>query len=1141
MKKPLDLYKAPLNGTNLIEANAGTGKTYNITGLFTRMLTESSIPVESILVVTYTKAAVSDLKTKIYRRLCEVRDAMSARLTGAEFRCEDPFPAEYAEIRHEHLAKDIKNLKAAVRDFDRCSVFTIHSFCQRMLKEHAFSGRIAYDTELTGDAAELIRKPVYDFWRKNVYNADPAVIPYLVQETPDKLINFYKQVQNNMSVQVRPPEKFTSEDDFKKCEKALKDIFGKVSEEYANSEADIKALARNTKNQQKWLDASFTEMDQKIRKGDFRCILEKENKKIHRLMQSEINAKSKTGELPHPFFSLVEKWYKLEEEFREAAESMAAAFRYRLYEYMRERLERHKQESDLQSYDDLIVRMRNAVLENSGKGEMTAGIREKYKAALIDEFQDTDPYQYDIFSTAFRNLPFFMIGDPKQAIYSFRGADVYAYLKAAEAEGNKYTLTENYRSDPELVDSVNVFFRSEKPFLLDEIKYEPSKGAIKGKKLTIDGRDQPPMTVWEAKEAGKENVAAATARHIAELLNKSEAGNASLGGERIQPADIAVLCRSGQQMSIVKKALAECRVPAVVSGSDSVFESDEAVELTNFLSAVISPFSQRHVKTALATSIFGFTAKQIFELADSEEWNSITEEFRLYSDIITSKGFAPMFFAMAKRRRLYERTAAMPGGERKLTNLIHLTELAQQYEMEKQASPQDILSWLKEKNTEEEKRNDEAELKMDSDENAVTIITIHKSKGLEYNIVYTPFLMIDSKNTIIKTYPKYHTDEGFILDSADTQDSRIRSQEEEMAEDLRIAYVALTRAKYACFTAWGPGYRNASTAIGYLINGEHSGYDSSKMADFFRGTKVRISPMPEPIIQVYRAETSPPSAANRKFAGAIPAQWQINSFSGLVHSASAAKDTDQFVRTEKDEHTGIDIFSFPKGAKAGTCLHDCMENTDFENCTHITLMPVVTEKLEKYSIDPVFAPSVADNIMTTVEKDMNGVSLARLKKGEYIHEMEFQMSSSVFTGQNIADIFRKYGEADFAGAAETLKFETAQGYLNGFADLIFIQNGRYYVLDWKSNHLGNSTESYSHDRMHAEMLGSHYYLQMYIYILALHRHLRRNLTGYSYETHMGGGIYIFMRGINRNSGEGIYQHLPRPGVINDLEELMKWK
>jgi exodeoxyribonuclease V beta subunit len=882
---------------------------------------------------------------------------------------------------------------------------------------------------------------------------------------------------------------------------------------------------------------TFAMMDFCARHNDFH--IRKDDKDLIRLTKSNIQSyTAKNSESPsHPFFELAEDWYNKASELNSLSAALTSELKFRLLDYMQETLTSYKQKANLHSYDDLISRMRDAVTANYGNSGMTASLNKRYHAALIDEFQDTDPYQYEIFNTAFgrQGKPFFMIGDPKQAIYSFRGADVYAYLKAASGNTEKKTLTSNYRSTPELVTAVNTLFSGEGSFLLDKIEYSPSKGEHKELPLLVKGVRQHAMNFWESDSLPPQETARITAAHIAELLSLSEKGLATLDGKKIRPSDIAVLCRKKDQLTMVKTALSAFRVPAVVSGSESVFSSDEALELCNILTAVLAPFSAVHVKTALITPIFGLKPFETYLLEETDRWDSITEEFKAYNDIIMMRGFAPMFFNMASRTKMYEKIAGTRNGERKLTNYIHLAELAQKYEADKKAAPHDILRWMKEKITSDSIRDDEAELKMDSDENAVTIITIHKSKGLEYNIVYTPFLHM-RKTRDIPPY-KYHKDDKYLMDIAGDSENADIARYEEMAEDLRVAYVALTRAKAVCYTAWGTATGHDISAVSRLINGRYAKYEPGQLQRF-AGTVIGVLPLPCEDIQSYLPDNTAEITPPREFNSSIPDVWRINSFSGLIHQSSGVKDTDQYTKSGVDSSTLADIFTFPKGAKAGTCLHECMESISFENAGFAEVFDITREKLARYSFDPEFAEPVAVNITSILEKDISGMKLCRLKKGEYVHEMEFQMATKHFSSEELTALFEKHSRQDFALAASTLDFNALRGFMNGFADLIFCHNGRYYVLDWKSNHLGGSPDDYSYEKMHSEMLSNHYYLQLYIYTLALHMHLKNTIRGYSYETHIGGGIYIFMRGVASSGENGIYMHRPTAQIIEDMEKMV---
>jgi len=1139
MSREIDIIKSPLEGTNLIEANAGTGKTYTITALFIRMILEKGLTIDKILVVTFTKAAVSDLKSKIYEKLIEAQKGTESS---------DYFVSEYFKLREEDKKDDTKKLKDAVRDFDQCSIFTIHSFCQKLLTENAFSGKIPYDTELTGEIENIIRKPVQNFWRKVMYKAPLNIIPHIKSFRPKDMEAFVKELENSPAIEVIKPEP-VSYDDIATAEKAVELAFERVKLTYINDKDGIENFVREcgaslSGYTEKPLTKTFEMLNIQIEQNITAPYLE--NDSIKRLSQKHINSKPKKGKTApeHEFFTLVEEWIISHEELQSRKKGIISNIRYDLYLEIKDILTEYKIRKNIQSYNDLISRMRAAVCDNNGQNSMVAGIQKKFSATMIDEFQDTDPYQFDIFNTVFgkHNMPFFMIGDPKQAIYSFRGADVYAYLQAKKGVIPK-TLTMNHRSDKDLVRAVNEFFKSDNPFMVEDIPYNKSEGK-NSYKLKLNGEVARPMTLWSfKKEAMIPNEVAA---EISMLLNSSKAGNATLSdGEAERPlktSDIAVLTRSNTEGRKIKEALSQLGIPSVISGSSSVYESEEAIEMIHLLEAVINPFSARAIKTLFASDIFNYTADRLINITEEKEWDTIVETFVKYNEILNLRGIAPMFFRMASDIKLQTHISNLKNGERKLTNLIHIIELLQKEEADKQASPNDLLRFIKDKNSKDgnsysSRASEEEELKMESDENAITIMTIHKSKGLEYNIVFAPYLTSSSKD---KGYSKYHKDNKYIIDISDDTESKELQKEEEFSENIRLIYVALTRAKYVCYTAFKEPEKSKSKPIEKMVFGDEKP-NSSLLTSKLDTSLIDIREIEERTGASYNPETPAPSSDNRTFEADIKKVWQINSFSRLVHSAPSAKDTDQFVRNEEKIFTNEkNIFTFPKGAKAGSCLHDCLEHIDFKSSTRDEIEQIVSENLIKYMFDEEFLSPVVENILTIINSELTkGVRLSELDRERYVPEMEFHISSKNFTSENLSKIFEKYREHDFSKYCKSTDFNSKTGFINGFADLIFEKDGKYFILDWKSNHLGEKTSDYSEEAMNSAMLESHYYLQLYIYTLALHIHLKNCMDDYDYERHMGGGLYIFMRGVNETSNEGVYFHKPKAEIISEMEELIK--
>lgn len=1150
MSKEIELLTCPLDRTNLIEANAGTGKTYTITTLTARMIVEKQYTVEQILVVTFTKAAAGDLKSKILDRLSQLRDGFR---NGTHT---DSFIGDYIKSCPIDKNTAEKRLSAAIRDFDMNSIFTIHSFCQRMLTENSFSGGIAFDTEMTGVSDEILLAPVQDFWRKYIYGLPAELASLFENETPERLMMFLIKLQNNPSAKfINTPN--VDENELTELRNTLVSAFEEVKQ-YSKEELhaifkklypeDCKTQLHAGWSPKASVKNAINSVIRQINTDDPQFREKLNGVGGHNLLTDEKIKRNNTGKNPpheHPFFISMQKWKEAYDAYINCAKEFKITLLLRLKDYADEVLTAHKLKINSQSYGDLIMRMHSAVMQENS--QMTASLRKKFSAALIDEFQDTDPHQFDIFNEVFGkyNLPFFMIGDPKQAIYSFRGADIYTYLKAA-ADREAATLSNNHRSDKLLVEAINTLFGKENAFLLSKIDYFDSKG-LKDYPVKI-GKDRlKPLTIWNTEKVNKEQIAEACAYKISELLNKNAVITTDNEERTVRPSDFAILTRSREQAKTVRNSLEKYFIPCVISGSENVFASHQAIEIAKLIQAAVTPYNEKSVRTALATDIFGYDAEMLHNLAEQDNRENIFEDFISLSELLTKRGVAPMFFQAAKMSGLYVRLASETQGERKLTNLIHLIELAQKHEAQKNASPQELLNWFVGKIEASEDSSAEYELKMDSDDNAVTITTIHKSKGLEYNIVFAPFLMFPhvSRKHGFYYYTIHDDDENLIFDFRDTESAKNDQQYENLAEDTRLTYVALTRAKALCYTSWGTisaNSGNKSTAFYHLFNGATGEVCRQEIMKKTYGDDIHIDmcemPNNAPSAYVKRQQTE--ITPNRSFNSEIPRPWGINSFSGLLHSTTSVRDTEQMTPSEPESADKFTIFTFPKGAKAGSCLHEIMENIHPKNPQQDHIAAVCAEKLEKYNIPAEFVPCTAEKVTEILTKElMKGITLNGLDDGEFVHEMEFHIGTKPFSSQKLSEILRLSGQDDFASACAVLGFTSAEGFLTGFADLIFTRNGKYYILDWKSNHLGYSQEDYSRERMHEEMLKSHYYLQLYFYTLALHMHLENTLPDYSYETHMGGGIYVFMRGFGDENG--IYFHRPPVESIIEMKADMSEK
>ena len=623
-----------LTGRNLIEASAGTGKTYAIASLFLRLVVEEGLLPEQILVVTFTEAATSELRDRIRLRLREARDAVDAGSSSDPFlyglmavdRCRN-WPGSRVAL---------ERLDLALQSFDCAAISTIHGFCSRALQENAFASGSLYDTELLADQKGMIQEVVDDFWRKSFFGTDAQLLPLVVRKgwSPELLAGFLRGKLGNPSLQIVPA--FTLEE-ITALEQRINAVFLELQqlwERHASELEEIvtehKGLSRNDKTYRPDLLPELLQGISSYLAGgnpfdlcdDFRKFttpfIEKQRLKKHDPPQ-------------HPFFDRCG-------QLLEQIETRLLALKWSALEYARDGMAQAKQRHNLRCYDDLLSDLCNALHGDNGD-RLAAEIRGRFSAALIDEFQDTDQTQYRIFRRIFPDdsRPLFLIGDPKQAIYSFRGADIFAYLQAREdiPVERHFTMTQNWRSTPALVGGVNhLFQQQERPFVIDDFCYPTVTAAKPGDDVVLAGRDPAPLQLWfmgRSAEDGKvinvgsggERIVAAVADEIVGLLADGRAGRATIGDKAVAPHDIAVIVRSHKQAALVHEELSARGVPAVVRSSASIFASSEARDLALVLAALVEPASEARLRAALTTCLFGVSGNELASMLDDERsWES---------------------------------------------------------------------------------------------------------------------------------------------------------------------------------------------------------------------------------------------------------------------------------------------------------------------------------------------------------------------------------------------------------------------------------------------------------------------------------------------------------------------------------------
>jgi exodeoxyribonuclease V beta subunit len=1128
MASSLQPIAVELAGSHLIEASAGTGKTYAITTLYVRFLLELELRVAQILVVTYTNAATAELRLRIRNRL---RDTLAALDTGHWPGDEtlDAFIRGRRDRGEAAVNRDRALLLAALHAFDEAAIFTIHGFCQRVLQESAFESGVAFDVDLLANLTGLIDEVVHDYWIRELHDAQPAFVRCLRGE-PD--------ADGNTSKSIDPS--------------TLQRIAAVVA--------------------------------------------------------------------THPDVEILPDLGELSDSA--ALDELALRFKRGFVDYTRFELRRRKTAAHVQSFDDLLQHLREA-LAGQGGDILAAAVRDRYRAALIDEFQDTDAVQYEIFRRIYvaGGAPLFLIGDPKQAIYAFRGADVFTYVGAKAQAAATHTLLTNRRSDPALLRAINaVFERATPAFLFEAIGYEriePAPGArdrlggsrlgkspfeilfVRREGMEVE-RNRPHRIL---KPAATRFVTEAVAARVAALL--AEGATLRLeGGERpLIPADVAVLCRMNREAAEVQEALRQRGVHAVLQSDATVFETPEAVAVERTMQALANPSDNRTLRAALASSLIGLDAGELHSLeSDEAQWDVWAGRFRDWHDRWRDRSFFVAFRGLLDELDVEQRLLGSVGGERRLTDVLHLVELLHRASVDERLGPQALVHWLARMRTDAATRaellGEAARIRLESDESAVKLVTIHRSKGLEYPVVFCPFswgggsLHPDDRLALRFHDPADGNRFKLDLGSEDFPAHQQRAELETLAENLRLLYVAFTRAKHYCGVVWGAIRDSETSALAYLLHQDRSAPPSQRT----RATSNRVKGLTDDEIlrelealaqasdggidivdfrrQDLAARLEPAASVTAlelpEVRRRVHPLWRMSSFSALTASPIAALslpdeeglDHDaaeippaQEARLVIEAAAGLPrplpFADLPAGARTGQLVHRILEKLDFRYADVTELRSQIAEILARSS-ERALLDVLSEGIDSVLDTSLAGAAgplrLRQIGLRSRLNELEFLLpvggrETSMLTAAKLAEVFAGHAarreQFAYAERLAQLSFTALQGYLKGFIDLVFEHDGKWYVVDYKTNRLGLMAADYRPEMLESVMAAHHYHLQYHLYSVALHRYLGMRLSGYRYDEHFGGVYYLFLRGMapRHPEGTGIYEDRPTTELIEDLSSL----
>ncbi|MFP3019339.1 MAG: exodeoxyribonuclease V subunit beta [Arsenophonus sp.] len=1185
----LDPYNLPLYGYRLIEASAGTGKTYTIALLYLRLLLGLGrknaffrpLSVKEILVVTFTKAATDELRLRIRHNIHQMRKACIRG--GIGLHKDSIYRRLLSAISDRKINAQL--LFTAEHQMDEASIYTIHGFCQRILMHNAFAAGILFEQSIIKDEYSLQKQACNDFWRCNFYPQNYFITKAILEEwsNPDELLDeirpylqgdiptFINQKIENQSIKKLYKTLISNIKIIKKLWILnLSNFFDLISNSSVNKRI------YNRSNLQSWLEAvtdwaQLTNIDYKI------------PKELSRFSQSELLDKTIMGNLAeHEVFLAIDNLLEQSITLRNFIISKAII-------NIRQTILKEKRRRGEIGFDDLLSHLDLAL--NSEDGEKLANkIRNHYPVVMLDEFQDTDPQQYRIFKRiyhGYNNCGLLYIGDPKQAIYSFRGADIFTYLKAKNQIESHYTLDTNWRSSSSMVAAVNQLFSKVKnPFLFEQIPFNRINSISVNQNLNFFHKTKKISALnffYLEKETlsildYQEKMSYHFASQICDWLKEGENGRTWLyrNNEKypLTAMDIMILVRTRREAGIIQKSLSKFNISSVfLSNKESIYSTDEAKDLLWLLEAVLSPEKESTLRCALATRLIGLSAQDIEQLNQDEiQWEIRVEEFTNYLLIWQRNGILRTLCAVMTSNRIAENLLMDNiDGERRLMNLMHLSELLQEAESQLY-SKYSLVRWLAQKIDQPDPLLENHQIRLENDKNLVNISTIHKSKGLEYPIVCLPF---DSQ-FLHKNIAIFHDREKFqkCFDLKQQKASIRLSNEEHLSEDLRILYVALTRSIYHCSVGIRPFKKNRrnieninttldKSALNYLLKNGQSDNTIFLCKNLSELASENISITPVTDIKLspwYPKKEKPMKLFARNFTGKIQNNWQITSYSGLIHKKIDSLSDKIIVN---DLNTKINIedllpkmgdelkgnrfsfqgeienknaHTFPKGAKTGNFLHFLLKLLPFNQYPEESWLAKKLEQfgfssdwaftLKMWLIDIYHVPLLKDNF-----------SLSKLISEFQLNEMQFHLPiKKLLFPSMLNKLVSQYD--DLSKHCQPLNFDPVTGVLNGYIDLVFKWKDRFYLIDYKSNWLGENSLTYSQETIERVIIDHRYDLQYQLYTLALHRYLQNRLSKYFYQKHFGGIIYLFLRGIDsKNSGYGIYHTTPAFELINSLDKL----
>lgn len=1218
------VFTLPSSGRVLIEANAGTGKTYTIQGLFLKLLLEHDLRADRILVVTYTRMATHELRSRIMSRLQDALDA----LLHPDPEEKDPFLLEFLQWVPDREAAVLR-IRRALQDSSQLSIFTIHGFCQKLLKDHPRHTSSGPEFEVVESDVPL-DEVVQDWWRD--FHArvarspngsfEASVVSREIKDADELRKRVKPYLDLNRVSEIEPGDSdFDSEDFLQRLHQVRQEMVAAYQEDRDGTVALLRAYTHH-----RYIESRIRDLMPMFESIEMPASSKNEDKLKYLLLVKE----------SHPFFDRVQTYRDLVGQLGR----FHSRFLIETARQIEQRYRIRRQRSRELRFQDLLELAWESICSKDSDGEFARIVRETWPIALVDEFQDTDPMQFQLFKTVYPAARpeatepggvqsrsgrshqgegmsgLFMIGDPKQSIYSFRGADVFTYLDARSSvpASDRYTLRKNYRSRQPLISAVNRLMDT-RSFMADGIRFVPSEAGKALPPMLIEGIEAVPLRITHipaekktTKDKVTRRVRVELVRQVAELLAMMQKGDVRWGDTRLRASDIAILSRTNQEVLAIEKELARWGISCVTLSKKSVFESLEARMFMWLLEALLDPLDHVARRNALATGLFGWEPEDVSDDGLTHHEFEFIDRLHELRSIWVRRGAVALVETILIEQQGILHLSRQPTAERSITNLRQIADAMERTRLDPSRSAPAMLHWLKRRIQDPDSSTEEEESRLETDENLVRVLTIHKSKGLEFPIVFCPDLWQAASAKKGNGFIVYHDpDSGLMRLNHHEPGSDYRLHAEKMGnretqmESVRTAYVALTRASVQCrvlvtdYTARNPVQSGLLTMV-RASAGKESAVGDSSLSALLReraadsngliefdeaGPTARVQPVQgwqeSDGVSSDDMESGPhvrPYRGPEDLTGSL--QW-IQSYSRLTgsmpHPSASEPDPDETEAKMDDENISdmeernpsaatpnqtqwSDRFNLPVGKQLGTMIHELLEDPLFRfdlAPDHQEEVDMVSRHVESHGFDASHVPVLIEILHDIRSLSCHGLTLCDVKPEDQIREMQFHLHSTMLEAEPLLSAIRsrtptpdvpftgRGSEAHHNGSAageEPGAGSAITHYLTGFIDLVVRHQGRYYILDYKSNHLGDNLTDYAPENLHRQSRRSRYDLQYHLYTVALFRYLRLVDPDFNPGTDFGGVLYLYLRGLSSNGATGVLFDIPDPEAMRQLETLI---